>query len=352
MLKAPPTVVSIVPPRGKPERTELKVLDAYVETIRLWSSQPAQADTIRFESTAVGVRPWAARAIHRFCNSPHPTRGEIEDLVTQGVAVIAKCNTDLGAANGNAADLTELYTCQAEMMLDVAVGTVVVRELQQLGNKLLAAGDNENVRELNQFQHDVRKVVQEVRSSLGDSEKARAEQFVDAFQAETPELPATGSPSVPRPPQTAPKTRPRTIRAATRQAEAPLVHVEANAVRPGRFRSYLLGTVFGLMLVRIVGYGVMQFKNAPIQGDASESLTAAVAGVPEVTEVQDRMPYIVVTVRADFWDTSGESQRKDWVRDLSKLSERHGYSGLVVRSTGGTPLAEWVRGRGIKFGPS
>ena len=371
MLKSPAKVVSIVPPRTRPERIELKVLDAYVETIRLWSSQPTQAETIRFEHTEVEVLPWAARAILRFCNAPHPTHGEIEDLVTQGVAVIAKCRTDLAETGSQADNMNVTYARQAEMMLDAAVGSVVVRELQKLGNNLLARGDNEDVKELNRFQHEVRRTVQQIRGSLSETEKARASEFAELIRggqddpgggefgidkpavqdhvAGTPAAPVETKPAPGRSTLTAQPVQEHEKRP---RIDKPVVTLKDGKGQRGHLRSYLMRFVLTVMIVGLATYGVSRLRNDPVQGDASGSLTTAVASMPGVTEVTDRMPYIVLTVHDDFWAERGDSARKDWIRELSRMTERHGYSSLVVRSTDGTPLAEWVRGRGIKFGSS
>jgi len=348
LLKTPSKVVSIVPPRVKAERTELKVLDEYVETIRLWSSQPTQTDTIRFEHTEVTILPWAARAIHRFCNAPHPTHGEVEDLVTQGVAVMAKCRTDLAECGGRTDNLNVTYARQAEMMLDAAVGSVVVRELQTLGNKLLSKGENEDVKELNRFQHEVRRTVQQVRGSLSDAEKARATEFATLLRG-GPDATEDDFGDVDSSPATKPAPAAPARRKRPRAAEPTVVFLDEKPASSGRFRVYLMRFVLTAIVVGLIGYGVSGLTASPVEGDASESLTAAVSAMPGVTEVNDRMPYIVLTVRDEFWNDRGESARKDWIRELSRMTERHGYSGLVVRSTGGTPLAEWVRGRGIKF---
>ena len=276
MLKTPTKVVSIVPPSVKAERTELKVLDEYVETIRLWSSQPTQTDTIRFDHTEVAVLPWTARAIHRFCNAPHPTHGEVEDLVTQGVAVMAKCRTDLAECGGRTDNLNVTYARQAEMMLDAAVGSVVVRGLQTLGNKLLSRGDNEDVKELNRFQHEVRRAVQQVRGSLSDAEKARATEFAtllrggpdateDDFGDVDEPVARTGPTQQPTPPAApARRKRPR----ATDQAVA---FLDGKPASSGRLRIYLMRFVLTAMVVGLIAYGAFSLTASPVEGDASES---------------------------------------------------------------------------------
>ncbi len=358
MVKAPRKLVSIVPPKPKAVRSELKVLDAYVDQIRLSSSAPAKSDSIRFEHTEVKVSPWAARAIQRFFNSPTTTRGEVEDLITQGVAVIAKCQTDLANGAGSTKNQRQVYALQAEMMLDVAVGTVVVHEMQTKGHSLLAAGSNEQVKELNEFQHRVRNVVQDLRRSLDESERRRANEFASAFmeqidgpfseaEAPFPTAPVeVGADAESPAPQTAPGPRPATTGRRSRLASAVF---KIDQTKPAPSRGYLIPLVVFAMLAVLGIYGLSSKEKAPIRGDASESLTAALSGAPEITEVQDRMPYVILTVRESFWTSSSESEREDWIEDLSKPVSRHGYSGLVVHLTSGAPVAEWIRDRGVKF---
>lgn len=285
MLKSPDEVVSIVPPKTATERTELKVLDAYVDQIRLWSSAAAKANSIRFETTEVEVTPWAARAIHRFCNSPTPTHGEIEDLITQGVALMAKCQTDLSAGTDSAENRNEVYARQAEMMLDVAVGTVVVHELQSKGNALLATGDNEGVRELNQFQHRVRNVVQDVRRSLGESERRRASELASVFGEDIGDLdagddsPFLGEPTPNEAPGKAGSAAKRTSKGPLRPG-APARAQQPTAKRPRRqapavfkmdepHTSRSAGWLLAAALVAGLGaagvYGLVRSVQAPIQ---------------------------------------------------------------------------------------
>jgi intracellular sulfur oxidation DsrE/DsrF family protein len=353
LLKTPTKVVSIVPPKPEGARTELRVLDAYVDRIRCWSSAPAQSDSIPFENAEVEVGPWAARAIHRFCSAPNPTKGEAEELVTQGVAVMAKCRTDLRQGGIDTADLTQTFARQAEMMLGVAVGTVVVRALQQKSNALLTEGNNEDAGELNQFQHDVRHAVQDVRNALNENEKRRANEIASAFLKEGVQPSVESDRGAPVAAPAAPPSRSAATSRPRRRAEVPasrrphVFHVDPP--RPTRVRGFLIPIAGFLALVAVGIYGLARNAGTPIQGDASESLIAAMADVRGITEVQDRMPYIVLTVHADFWASSGESERHDWIGELSRTVERHGYTGLLVRTTSGVPLAEWVRDRGVKF---
>jgi hypothetical protein len=353
LLKAPTKVVSIVPRKPKDARAELKVLDAYIDRIRLWSSAPTQSDSIPFENAEVKVGPWAARAIHRFCSAPNPNNGKVEELVTQGVAVMAKCRADLFQGDVDTTNLAQTYTRQAEMMLDVAVGTVVVGELQSESNALLAKGNIDDAGELNRFQHDVRHVVQDVRNALSESEKRRANEIASAFLEEVVQPSVESDREAPVAAAAAPLSRSAATSRRRGSAEVPVGRrppvFRINPPRVTRARGFLLPVAVFLTLVGVGIYGLVRNAGLPIQGDASESLNAAMAGVRGITEVQDRMPYIVLTVHSDFWTSSSKPERRDWIKGISRTVERHGYSGLVVRSTSGVPLVEWVQDRGVKF---
>lgn len=360
MLKSPPEVISIVPRKEKTARFELKVLDAYISHISLWSSHGAQNDSIRFDNAEVAVSPWVAKMIHRFCNSTVPT-GEVEDLVAWGVALIAKCRTDLASEVIDLKNLTEVYSRQAEMMLDVAVGTIVVRDLQVKCNELLAAGNSNDVRELNQLQHETRKVVQQVRCSLNEKEKERASELATAFQQDVEtgaefllDLPERSVSSGSTVASAAGRHRDRAPRSPTNtptsaQSQPVVIRVTEASSRPGGFRWGALSVVAVAIFAGLAIYGVAQHRVQAGRGNAAESLATMMSNESGITHVQDRRPYLVLTVHADFWDSTSGSERRNWIRGLSRLAERHGYSGLAVRSSSGVPLAEWVRGRGISF---
>jgi hypothetical protein len=353
LLKAPPKPVSIVPPRPEGGRTELKVLDAYLDRIRLWSSAPSQSSTIPFESADVEVGPWTAHAIHRFCNTPDPIKGEVEELVTQGVAVMAKCRSDLLQGDDDTANLTQTFARQAEMMLGVAVGTVVVRELQKKGNALLAHGKNIDAGELNQFQHDVRHAVNDVRNALRENEKRRANEMAAAFLGEVVRPAVEPEPEAPVAAPPEPPSRPHPEPRRGRRAEAPArprpTVFKVESPRPARVRGFLIPIAVFVALICLGIWGLTRNTGTPIRGDASESLIAAMSETRGITEVQDRMPYVLLTVHADFWASSGDAEHDAWIEELSRTVERHGYTGLVVRSTSGVPLAEWVKDRGVRF---
>lgn len=361
MLGAPTKVVSILPAKEESSRTELKVLDGYVEQIRLWSSQSMQTDAIPFGDVLVAVTPWTARALQRFCNTPAPPQGKIDDLATEAVALIAKCRTDLGSGeNDDEQDLNVVYARQAETMLNVAVGGVVLKQIQKKCSELIAEGRNEDMRELNALQHQVRKAVQDARGSLGESEQRRASEFATAFgdgepledvAAEPETLPLAESPApalAGRKPAAAPASH-RTPRPAARPSTF-ILPSEEPAPRKSKFQTYVFWLVLLAMAGGLAAVGVERLRSAPpIQGDASSSLTTAMADFPGITAVQDRNPYVLLTVHTNFWDTTNNSRRQEWINDLRRLAERHGYSGLMLRSTGGVPLAEWVQDRGIKY---
>jgi len=347
-LNTSSNVVSIIPRKEKPKRAELSVLDSYISHISLWSSQSTQNDSIGFENAQVAVSPWVAKLIHRFCNSD-AAPGTTEVLVTQSVALIAKCRTDMVSEVADAGNLTDVYTRQAEMMLNVAVGTVVVRELQEKCNELLAKGSNDDAKELNQLQHETRNVVQNVRNLLNHGEKQRASQLASTFlpadspQPSKPTVPSAPVPlSVPVPP--APRKPPTSVK------QAPLiVHSTEPKPQPRKLGKWLFAVVATAALVAAAIYGVGLQRPEPVQGDVSESLMSLMSKMSGITNVQDRNPYVVLTVHADFWSEASDSRRSDWIEDLSRLSERHGYTGLLIRSSGGAPLAEWVRGRGVQY---
>ena len=128
-----------------------------------------------------------------------------------------------------------------------------------------------------------------------------------------------------------------------------VIRVTRASSRPDGIRWNAFSVAAVAIFIGLAIYGVAQQRVGPVRGNAAESLVTMMSNESGITDVQDRKPYLVLTVHADFWDSSSSSERKDWIRDLSRLAERHGYTGLALRSSSGVPLAEWVRGRGIDF---
>ncbi len=348
MLEAPPKVVSIVPPKKKAVRAELRVLDAYVSQISLWSSMPTNSDAIQFDDVEVAVSPWVARVLQRFCNS-ETTIGELEDLVARSIAVTAKCRTDLRSQIENQEDLNVVYTRQAEMMLAAAVGMVVVRELQDKCNALLKDGLNEEVRELNRLAHETRNAVQDVRNSLDEAEKKRIAQLASSLLPETEEPSVEDRSSSPVDSADAPYER----------AERPRQHVKpesarrkpAMLAREARERSrehyvFALYAASALILLAALIYGAT-FEREP--AETTEPLASVMLGLSGVEQVRDRNPRIELTVADGYWSASSERRRQGWLKDLSQLADRYDYTGLEVRSTDGRTLAKWAKGHGVEF---
>ncbi|NIM01175.1 MAG: hypothetical protein GTN89_10070 [Acidobacteria bacterium] len=349
MLEAPPKVVSIVPPKKKAVRAELRVLDAYVSQISLWSSMPMKSDAIQFDDVEVPVSPWVARVLQRFCNS-EITVGELEDLVARSVAVTAKCRTDLLARTDDTEDLNLVYTHQAEMMLAAAVGMVVVRELQDMCNARLKDGLNEEVRELNRLAHDTRNAVQDVRNSLDEAEKERVAHLASSLLLQDEQQPSAEDQPVQQPDS----TEELPIRADRQRRHIKLASAGRRAVTLARqarehsreFYGFALRAIAAVALLAAVIYGVT-YEKAPVE--EVEPLATVMLGLSGVEQVRDRNPRIVLTVADGFWNASSERRRQGWLKDLSLLAERYDYSGLEVQSERGKTLAKWAKGQGVEF---
>jgi hypothetical protein len=65
--------------------------------------------------------------------------------------------------------------------------------------------------------------------------------------------------------------------------------------------------------------------------------------------IEDRWPSLFVTVKTEAWDGLSDRERTRFAQELSTKLSPDGYSGALIRSTDGVPLAEWLRGGGVRL---
>ena len=147
-----------------------QVLALTLEQLRERYASNAPEERVEIDGASIACTPWVGSTLARFVADE---ASEIDMLVAQGVAVMLKSKCD--SARMHAAEETrELFATQGEVMLDVAVGTALVREVQRHIDGLLAIGQVADSRDLSAFHHELRNAVLKMRRSIGESERERA----------------------------------------------------------------------------------------------------------------------------------------------------------------------------------
>lgn len=348
-------VQALVPEADSARDPRLRVLDPFVDQIRLWATQPGDGSAIEFDEWTCPLDPWVARTVQRFCNSEPELADETDKVVTEGIAVMAKCLADLCPRSDYKDDVNSFFATQAELMLDVAVGMALVKEMQANLDWLHSRGDVEQARALSRFHHALRNMILDVRRAIGETEKARASELAEIFLPVRQAIQANASAAAgedgeeneERPPRAAREYAKLNLPVGRLRAKAKIIITHR---RPKRSASHEVALVCLMLLATVTISATMLARRS---ADAVETgpvpIAGALEGFPEIDRIQDRPPYVVLTANGAFWESTAEAARLEWVQSITQQAMRGGYEGLVVRTADGRPLAEWVKGHQVKI---
>ena len=341
----------------------ITLLDGYLHQLRDRYATLDPHPIVELTEGAVEVTAWVAARISAFAGTTEAEGTDLDRSVAQAVALQIKCKVDLIACRG-LEPCPELFQAQAELMLDVAVGTALGRQLQTLSDELLADGHMGDARALSTLRHDLRNAVVRAKKGIGESEQARAleiaQELVPATGEEAFDVPSSpsdsrtdsgfGAPSESAPggpEQSGGKTRP------AHRAQRTIVLRDGERVPDGP-RSIMLWAAIGLVAFGALGALDAVRRAATQQADAAAAPltfadTAPLLEIEGITHVQDRPPHLVLTVDGTFWNELGTAGRERWLESRVEEIDPMGYEGIVIRDPVGIPRAEWVRGKGQRL---
>ena len=332
----------------------LKLLDGYIRQLReryAGMGRGKLVTIVEFEQGAIAVGPWVAQQVIGFADAAEIDDEAVETAVAQAVSLMVKCKVDLARCR-SLESAGERFQIQAELMLDLAVGTALVRRLQQCSDAALAEGEHESVHALSKLQHELRNGILRARQAIGESERVHAQQIADdlfplvedgpeeADSAQTAEGAGGDSGAAEAMSKTAADIAEADgSRRPSRPAPKVVLRDQAPSAGSGARWQFL-----ALLMVAVAVWGgVQRFRGegATEQPATRSVATASFGTAPGVVFVQDRHPYVVLSVDAPFWDERDVEARLGWVQELVGQAESRGYQGLVVRNAAGQPLAEW-----------
>lgn len=322
-----------------PTDPRLELLAGYLEQFRTRYATLAPDEHVEVDEGAIAVSPWVAARVAAFATTDDDP---IDRVVAHGVALMLRCKLDLARLHA-ATETRQLFVVQGELMLDVAVGSSMAREVQKHIDAMLAAGRVADSRDLSAFQHELRNAVSRTRTSIGESERQRA-------AAISEEMDRHGTPEADEAAELPSAERRRSVR-RPRVRQVPVVL----APPPQRKAPFGVASLLALMFFVLAGTAWYLGTQRGVEPEAAATAAVAtgdqLAMRAEVTRVQDRHPHVVVTVEESFWEARDPEARLQWARELSRDAARGGYQGLVVREPRGRPLAEWVRGGETRLMP-
>ena len=264
--------------------------------------------------------------------------GPASVLVSHGHAFLAKTNADIASLTANSElSRNTLYTLQAELMLDVAIGTALLREFQPAIDEAVAAGELAGAKELTQLGHRLRKGVASAQKVISEAGRSDASRLADVMT----EIPCEAAPTTGALDQVAReiggdydrgKRKARVRRQILSQVRLPS-------------RTELLVTALACALLLWVGLAKLpEFLHRGPRLIVGEDFTES-----SVLEVVARPPSLFVTLDASSWESADTAARDSMLAELVSVPlVDDDYRGALIKTSDGRPVAAWIRGAGIR----
>jgi len=286
------------------------------------------------------IEPWiTSRADPRNARS----NGEPErtELLRQSLALWLKGSVDVcslrdGVRNGSG----NLYGLQAELMLDSAFGSALVRELQDGVDAMVKAGELEEAKRFSKFQHQVRCVVREIKQSIAESNGRRADELVEQLTDHQPAPPTKPAPMLRETELETPAPR-RRPRPAVEKPVAPVPHTSGS-----RYRTEVL---IALDVIALVACFFLTGHSGPA-GRPPRALTHGdFPNAAPLTELVARPPTLYATIDEKTWSGYDDKQKRRFVDGMGSVLLTKSYGGLLLKTPDGRLVAEWLEKGGTRL---
>jgi hypothetical protein len=335
------TVVTQAPTRASRRK---RALDRWVERLHL--QLKAQVDragsgvplAIIVADGTLMLEPWIAAAIRGAPDTEEGPPAERPALLTQAVALRMKIELDRAHLwLAQAARGPELYSVQAELLLDFAIGMALTREIQRLIDEEVRRGQLAPAKQWTRFKNDLNGAVSAVRRLLAESERQRADALSDTLTDE------------PRNEEAAPERYTRLMqqldteeRERKRRARMKKIARDALANLPSR-------TEILVALLAVTATIWLGFVKLP-DYFATRSRVLSADDFPRADgflNVEARPPSLYVTVDAQVWNGLAVEERRHLVGTISSALLANDYTGVLLRTAEGRPVAQWLALSGI-----
>jgi hypothetical protein len=333
------TVATKAPSRAA-RRT--RALDRWIEQLRRQSDEhaaPAASHeplAIRVALQTLTVEPWVQAEIRRAFDRPNEST-ERPTLVAHAVALRMKIEGD--RARMRQAHVTgghELYAVQAELMLDSAIGTALNREIQRVIDEEVQRGGMASAKHWTSLKNELNRVVSTVNQLLADSERQRAETLSDKLTD------ARVEPVAPERYERLMQRLDVEERERKQLARARKRARDALANLPSR--TEVLVAALAVTVAIWLGFVKLPEHLAsglPVLG--TEDFPRADGFV----DVVARPPSLYVTVDGDVWSGLAGDERRRLVSTISGVLLTSGYTGVLLKTEAGRPVAQWLALNGV-----
>lgn len=340
----------------------------YVQKLRDWCEiseelRPrVEAAEIRIGPNALVVQPWERAQVARVLAPDHQEIPRHARLTAQGVALLTKCLHDMEQIRFSGHGAIDVFAVQADLMLDIAIGESLARELQEEVERSVVSGGVEQAKLLTEFRNKMLRGVALTRQRIAEAERGLAELRAAVRLDERADLEALSLAidrrAAERP---APDFDSEALGELDPAQELRLAHerernarLEAERRRLERLRAALptrSGTLFIAFALALAAWGgialpplLEQPRLVPIGRDALQFRTAE-----RIASVTAFPPSLYLEVEAETWEGMSEIERLTMIEEVGHVCTTHGYSGALLRDPRGRPLAQWLRTRGARL---
>lgn len=273
-------------------------LKPYVARVRRWCDEHArEANAGSFELSAGGrvlsFAPAEFALIHHSALVAAETGQAGDRLAVEAVGLALKSFEDLARLRVSTNSLSdEFQIVQTVLMHDGTLGNALLVELQTRTDELRAQGLEEQSRLLGKFKQRVWNTVAEL------------EQVI---------------------------------------AETSLVSVSARKNRSERSPSLTMFLALGLLVATLAWLGLF----GPLRSDAAVVRELTLADFDgQLTGLEARPPSLFGSVDRARWEGLDTTARLEFVDQLAQVLSESAYSGALLRTEDGVPIAQWLEARG------
>jgi len=305
---------------------------------------------LRIGSRTLALESWVLDALVEV--SVAPDEGSPTGLLVQTVAFSAKCLHDMETlGKTERRDIHRVHALEAELVLDVALGTALLRELKNRVDTVARSGKVDLGKDWNRLRQTVEEIVAASRESLGEAEAKHAEELSWDFSGQaksslasdaariTPHRPILAHRPVAAAGSAASVSEHRPKRPARELAPEGVEEIED--APPHSSLSLAIAAV-----IAITGVAMLLWSRQTTAGPARAVALDQLPAAARIVSFEAHPLSASITIREEAWRELDGRAKLGWINDLGRALARGGHKGFVVRSTAGRPLAQWLAARG------
>jgi hypothetical protein len=263
------------------------------------------------------------------------------ELLRQSLALWLKGSVDIGnLREGVRSGAGNLYELQAELMLDSAFGSALLRDIQDGVDNLVKNGELEEAKRFSKFQHQMRCVVREIKQSVAASNGNRADDLADQPTDHQPAKKVIVESALPEVERETPAPRRRPRPPAETSVTPPV------RTSPPRYRTEIL------IALDVIALIVILFVTGPrskIDRPARILTHGDFPNAAPLTEIVARPPALYAVVDEKTWSGYDDAQKRRFIDGIGSVLLTKSYGGFLLKTPDGRIVGEWLETGGTRL---